>query len=127
MIAVDTTVLTALLVEGREAPRALLLRDRNWVAPRLWRTQFRRMLVAGVRAGLLTLESALERMELAVEVMEGGEYEVPWDEPLRLALRPGGSPEAMEFVALARGLGVPLYSDDPWLRTTFPALVRPVG
>lgn len=127
MIAVDTTILSALVLEGRESARTLLLRDRSWVAPRLWRTEFRGILVGWMRGGRLTLEGALERIELAVEVMEGGEHEVPWDEPLRLAAKGGISPAEGEFVALALGLGIPLYSDNAGLRTAFPGVVRRLG
>jgi hypothetical protein len=127
LIAVDTTVLSALILQGREPARNLLLRDRTWVAPRLWRTEFRGLLMGWVRGGRLSLQGALERMELAVEVMAGGEHEVPWDEPLRLATASGITPAEGEFVALARALGLPLHSDNPSLRAAFPHLVRPLG
>lgn len=124
MIAVDTTILSALILQGRDDAAALLLLDRNWVAPRYWRTEFRKTLRDCVRAGTLSLEGALERMELALEVMDGGEHEVPWDEPLRLALESGREPGEMEYVALALALGIPLYSNDASLRRAFPRVVR---
>ena len=61
MIVADVNVIAYLYLPGRfsEQAEALLLRDGDWAAPRLWRSEFRNVLGTYMRQRLLTLDSAL--------------------------------------------------------------------
>jgi len=60
MIVVDVNVLAYLYLPGpfTTAVEKLLLRDAQWAAPRLWRSEFRHILATYMRKNLLTLEQA---------------------------------------------------------------------
>ena len=61
MIVVDVNVLAYLLIPGRYTNSAeqLLEADSHWVAPRLWRSEFRNVLSTYVRSNLLELADAV--------------------------------------------------------------------
>ncbi len=122
MIVVDTNVIGYLYLASErsaQAERALLL-DPEWVAPVLWRSEFRNVLALYIRKGLLSLESALRIMEEATALMRGGEYEVASHQVLALVRESTCSAYDCEFVALARDLGVPLVTVDRRILEQFP-------
>ncbi len=122
MIVVDTNVIGYLYLASErsaQAERALLL-DPEWVAPVLWRSEFRNVLALYIRKGFLSLESALRIMEEATALMRGGEYEVASHQVLALVRESTCSAYDCEFVALARDLGVPLVTVDRRILEQFP-------
>ena len=62
MIVVDTNVIAYLFLRGESAAKAQewLTSDRDWVAPVLWRTEFRNLLAGYLRRKQLTFESMRE-------------------------------------------------------------------
>jgi predicted nucleic acid-binding protein len=123
MIVVDANVIAALILptsDNTEAATAALETDRDWVAPVLWRSEFRKMLATGVRSGWFELELALEAMETAEELMEGGEYSVGSADVLRLAAESGCTGYDSEYVVLAKQLSVGLITLDKALLRSFP-------
>ncbi len=50
MIAVDTNIIVYLMVPGEntESAKLLLIKDSMWVAPVLWRSEFRNVLVQDI-------------------------------------------------------------------------------
>lgn len=87
MIVVDTNIIGYLFLTSNQSLSAeqALQKDREWVAPLLWRSEFCNVLALYVRKDLLTLRQAQKLMSSATELMRGREYEVAWHEVLRLA------------------------------------------
>lgn len=114
MIVADTNLVAYFYLAGphAEAARAVHGRDGNWIAPRLWRSEFRSVLVRLVRQRLLSERDANEVLDAAQERMRGGEYEVASGSVMRLALDSACSAYDCEFVALAREFGIPLVTSD---------------
>ncbi len=122
MIVADTNLVAYLLLPGErteDAERAYQ-RDADWVAPLLWRSEFRNVLALYMRQGLLTLPRALTRMRRAEEMMNGREYAVSSEQILDLVTRSHCSAYDCEFVALAQDLGIPLVTADQRILQEFP-------
>ncbi len=122
MIVVDTNVIGYLYLSGaysEQAERALL-KDAEWAAPLLWRSELRNVLALYVRKGWLSLEDAVCIMDEAVRLMAGREYAVDSVQVLELVEKSACSAYDCEFVALARDLGVPLVTVDKQILRDFP-------
>jgi predicted nucleic acid-binding protein len=121
VIVVDTNVLVHLHLsgDGRVAAEALLVSDPEWVAPALWRSEFRNALATQLRRGALTLDQALLVQAEAEGLMSGGEYDVDSDTVLRLADSSGCSAYDCEYVALAKRLGCRLVTRDEQVLRAF--------
>ncbi len=121
MIVVDTNVIAYLYLPGKHTSLAenLLKRDPEWVAPVLWRSEFRNVLTHYVRNGLLDLNQAFAIQTEAESLLSGREVEVESLDVLELSATSGCSAYDCEFVATARFLGVPLVSEDAQLRRRF--------
>lgn len=120
MIVADTNlvVYAALLGERTEAAGRVRARDPGWVAPPLWRSEFRNVLVTHVRAGRLSPERAREIWEAASGLVR--DVEVDPVAALGAAFAYGLSGYDAEFVALAEGLALPLVTDDRRVRAACP-------
>ena len=130
MIVVDANVIAALILPtsgNTEAATKALEQDRDWVAPVLWRSEFRNMLATGVRNEWFELNHALEAMETAEALMEGGEYRVGSSEVLCLAAESGCTGYDCEYVVLAKQLSVSLLTLDKALLRSFPDLAIPLA
>ena len=125
MIVVDTNVIAYLALPSpyTEAAEQLFREDPEWAAPLLWRSEFRNVLAHYLRKGLIRFEQALDIQAEMESLFQGREYEVPSLEILSLVNRSDCSTYDCEFVALARGLGVPLVSMDRKLVEAFPDTV----
>jgi predicted nucleic acid-binding protein len=126
VIVVDTNILIHYWIPGAMTPAALALwrRDPDWVAPPLWRSEFRNVLTTLCRAQRLTLAAAIEAAGQADDQMSRAETEVGSESILTLAFESGRSAYDCEFVALANELRVPLVTCDRQLVRTFPAVAR---
>jgi predicted nucleic acid-binding protein len=122
MIVVDVNVLAYLYLPGpfTAAVEKLLLRDTQWAAPRLWRSEFRNILATYMRKNLLTLEQANDIFKSAEDLLSTNEYEVSSLQVLQLAKDSGCSAYDCEYVALARHLRIPLFTADKAVLKTFP-------
>lgn len=122
MIVVDTNIIGYLYLSSERTEQAerALLKDPEWVAPLLWRSEFRSVLAQYIRRGILKLEEAEEIMAEAQALMVGQEYEVVSSDVLRLATRSGCTAYDCEFVALAQELGVILVTVDREILREFP-------
>jgi predicted nucleic acid-binding protein len=132
MIVVDTNIIAAYLLPAGEhsaAAASLVQRDRVWVAPLLWRSEFGNVLCTSLRQGRIDLKSAHELRVLADDLMLGGEYSVPSEAVMDLASKSECTFYDCEFVALARLLEVPLVTLDRALLRAFPetAMALEVG
>ena len=90
----------------------LLSEDPHWIAPLLWRSEFRNVLVGAIRRKMISRETALAAMDGAEHQMEGREQLVDSRDVLRLAALSRCSAYDCEYVALAEANGVPLITND---------------
>jgi predicted nucleic acid-binding protein len=122
VIVVDTNVVAYLYLssEHTEAAERALLRDSEWVAPLLWRSELRNVLALYVRQNLLAAADALRILEKAESLMAGHEYEVRSQAVLELSIASGCAAYDCEFVLLAQDLGVPLITADQKIVARFP-------
>ena len=112
MIVADTNLLVYLALKGErtEAARLVRVRDSDWVAPPLWRSEFRNALVQNVRHDLISPARAQKVWQKApLAVRDVGIDPVA---ALDIAFERGLSGYDAEFVVLAEALGVPLVTDD---------------
>ena len=122
MIVVDTNLVAYLLLGGEKTPGARLAfrKDPMWAAPILWRSEFRNVIAAYLRRGMLRLSDALEVMQDAETLFQGAEYKVDSRHVLKLAAESACSAYDCEFVALAQQLSVPLLTSDAEKLRQFP-------
>jgi len=124
VIVVDTNLLVYLYVRGQRTVQAeaAVIRDPVWVAPLLWRSEFRNTLFGLVHKKAVLLDDAMHMILEAEQWMTGREYTVMSEHVLRLAARSGCSAYDCEYVALAEDLGVPLVTADRQVLAAFPSL-----
>ena len=121
MTVVDANVIAYLLLPSEHTPAARVAYERDpiWAAPLLWRSEFRNVLASSIHQGHMTLDDAVDLMDVGNELMEGWEYAVDSTDVLNLASSSSCSAYDCEFVALARELAVPLLTEDRRIRTSF--------
>jgi len=122
MIVADTNIIGYLYLSSDrsdQAEKALLI-DAEWVAPILWRSEFRNVLTLYIRKKILMLEDAIRILDEATLLMQGGEYEAVSLQVLQLVGESTCSAYDCEFVALARDLNVRLLTVDKQIVKQFP-------
>lgn len=114
MIVADTNIIAYLYLEGERSTQVetLLEKDKQWVAPLLWRSEFRNVLALYMRKRDLSLEQAQQIMQEAMLLMQEREYEIVSAHVLALIAASGCSAYDCEFVALAEDLGISLVTVD---------------
>lgn len=122
MIICDTNVLAYLFLKGAysKQAKALLQTDPAWLAPPLWRSEFRNILATYMRQGHLTSQDALLIIHEAESFMEGNEIPVNSEEVIALTSSSKCSAYDCEFVALAKRYDLKLYTSDKQILTEFP-------
>jgi len=122
VIVVDTNLLVYLYVRSEHSERAdkAFVKDPDWIAPLLWRSEFLNVLTACLRKGIVNFEAAIEIVGEAELLMEGGEYTVSSLDVLNLAAQSRCSAYDCEFIALARELNIPLVTTDRQILSDFP-------
>lgn len=130
MIVADTNLVAYLLLPGARTAEAeaVLLREAQWVAPALWKSEFRSVLVQHLRAGLLRMDEAAAAWAQAEVLIAHGTAEPETGRVLDVALTHGLSAYDAEYVALAEMLGVRLVTDDRRVLQACPDVaVSPAG
>lgn len=121
MIVVDTNVIcyrwmpSALSAAADQAWEI----DSHWIAPLLWRSEFRNAIAGALRHRLIAAEAALEIVENAEAQFAGREYLVSSRAVLPLITASRASAYDCEFVALAQEHRVPLITADRQLLNAF--------
>lgn len=123
MIVVDNDVISYFWIR-MDTGRASLAkdarkRDADWVAPRLWHSEFRNVLRSYMAGGYMTLNEALEYARLAEEDLQKSTHPVPTPRVLELVDETGHSAYDCEYVALARELNLPFVTGDEALADQF--------
>jgi len=122
VIVVDTNVVAYLYLPTDHTARAeaLLQQDPEWVAPVLWRSEFRNILAGYMRRKTLTLDEARAVQAEAEALLAGNEHDVDSQHVLELVRDSDCSAYDCEYVALAIRLGVKLVTMDSKLLKAFP-------
>jgi predicted nucleic acid-binding protein len=129
MIVVDTNVIAYLFLWGAhtERSRSAFLKDPEWAAPLLWRSEFRNVLALYLRKKQLSYAEAIRLASEAEKLMQGREYQVSSHSVLNLAAASKCSAYDCEFVALAEHLRLPLVTSDSGLLKEFPKIAVSLG
>lgn len=124
MIAVDTNVIASLWVPNDmdELAYKVLEKDSEWVAPLLWRSEFRNVLAIYLRADIIKFSVALQVSEEAEQLMRSGELEVNSTQVLSFVSDSSCSAYDCEFIALADDLDIQLVTFDKKVIEEFPAI-----
>ncbi len=122
MIVVDTNILAYLYLPTAFSEQAelLLLKQPKWIAPVLWRSEFRNVLALYLRKEILTLEQAYDIQTEAETLLAGNEYDVPSLDVLRLIETSECSAYDCEFVVLAKRHNTVLVTEDKKILKQFP-------
>jgi predicted nucleic acid-binding protein len=122
MIVIDTNILAYLYLPTgfSEQAESLLLKQPKWIAPVLWRSEFRSVLALYIRKELLTLEQAYDIQTEAEGLLAGSEFDVPSLNVLRLIESSECSAYDCEFVALAKMNKTILVTEDKKILKQFP-------
>lgn len=122
MIVVDTNVIGYLYLSSDRSTQAeqAFIRDPHWVAPLLWRSEFRNVLALYIRKQLLSLAEAQQIIDEATNLMQSREHLANSSDVLRLVASSTCSAYDCEFVALATSLNVPLVTVDKQILEQFP-------
>ena len=128
MIVVDTNIIAYLYLSGERSRQAeeLLSREPNWIAPILWRSEFRNILAHYLSKKLLNLDDIMLILQQAESLMADSEYEIASAQVMRLVNNSNCSAYDCEFVAIAQYLNVPLVTADKNILQEFPDIARPV-
>jgi predicted nucleic acid-binding protein len=123
VIVVDTNTIAYLYLEGERSAQAeaVLAKDPQWIAPVLWRSEFRNVLATYIRQSILSLEDALGIMTEAEYQMVAREFHVTSRQVLNLAATSGCPAYDCEFVVLAEEFGINLVTSDQRILSAFPA------
>ena len=123
MIVVDTNILMFSVGPAPQPAlyRSLLRRDHRWLAPLLWRSEFRSALAGYVRKGDATYSNAVNMANKARQLLEM-ELEPDTEIVLRLVTTSKCSAYDLEYVAVAVARGVRLVTMDKQVLREFPEI-----
>jgi len=126
MIVVDTNIISYLYISGDRSQQSedLLSSDSNWVAPILWRSEFRNVLAQYLRKNLLNLDEILLIIQQAEKLLIDHEYEISSAHIMQLVKTSQCSAYDCEFIALAQYLDAPLISADKMILREFPEITQ---
>ena len=122
MIVVDTNIIAYLYLEERYSSHLekLLLIDSEWLAPILWRSEFRNVLSLYFRKGLIDFVQTGKIMREAELRMYNREFFPASTLVLRLLKNSSLSAYDCEFVALAQEMNLILITVDKKILREFP-------
>lgn len=123
MIVADTNIISHLLLPtpySKSVDAAYKL-DSEWVAPLLWKSEFRNVLALYLRKEIINLEKALLLQETAESIMTQNEFDVSSSQVLALINESNCSSYDCEFVALSHHLNIPFVTQDKKVLKEFPS------
>lgn len=124
MIVVDTNILAHFWLPSDHSRLydRLFQSDPEWVAPVLWRSEFRNVVILYLRKNLIDLQEALRISEKAENQMRDREFHVNSIQVYHLAKKSDCSSYDCEFVSLAEDLNIKLITMDQQILRFFPEL-----
>ena len=122
MIVADSNLIASCVLksEATTAALALLERDPDWRVPQLWRYEMLNILATMIKAKRLSRRDAESIYRQLLDTLRANEKDPDSSSVLCLVERHGISGYDAHFVALARELGVKLYTQDKELLKKFP-------
>jgi predicted nucleic acid-binding protein len=122
VIVVDTNVICYRWISSPKSAAAetALAKDPHWIAPVLWRSEFRNVLRLAIRQKALTIDAAQDIASKAEASFERREFAVSSDAIFQLVATSNCTAYDCEFVALAREQGVQLVTADRQILNDFP-------
>ena len=122
MIVADTNLIAYFFIKGdfTDQASATFHKDPEWIAPLLWRSEFRNLLALYIRKGFLNLAEAVDLIQEAELLMSGMEYLVPSVNLLKLAEESQSSAYDCEFLALAKQFDLKLVTSNALIIQKFP-------
>jgi len=129
MIVVDTNIISYLYISGDNSQQSedLLSFNSSWVAPILWRSEFRSVLTQYLRKDLLKIDEILLIIQQAEKLLTGNEYEISSAHIMQLVVNSQCSAYDCEFVALAQYLDVPFITADKKILREFTNIAKSVN
>jgi predicted nucleic acid-binding protein len=114
MIVADTNIICYFLLPTpySDSVDKLYKLDPEWVAPILWKSEFRNVLALYLRKEIITFEKALQLQETAESIMVNNEFDVSSAQVLAQVAKSNCSSYDCEFIALAQHLNIPLVTQD---------------
>ncbi len=114
MIVVDSNIIAYLMIPGDRTKEVekLLLKDSEWIAPLLWRSEFRNILTLYMKQSQMSLILAEQTIARAENLLSEREYGVLSSDVLVLTYEKSLSAYDAEYVVLAINFGVPLITVD---------------
>jgi predicted nucleic acid-binding protein len=124
VIVVDTNVICYRWMSSPNSAAAeiALAKDPHWIAPLLWRSEFRNIVALAIRKKAVTIHAAQEIVRKAEATFERGEFALSSDAVLQLAARSNCTAYDCEFVALAHAEGVQLVTTNRQILREFPEI-----
>lgn len=124
MIVVDTNIIAGAYLESIHSPliEDVIRKDREWIAPYLWRSEFRNVLMLYMKKSILSLDQAQQIVISAEKRMLNRERWPVSSRILELVQSSGCSAYNCEFISLARDLDLPLVTLDKKVLKQFPAV-----
>lgn len=128
MIVADTNTIAYLYINSEHSPQAerLLVLEPIWVAPNLWKSEFRNVLALYLRKNMLTIDEVLIIAQQAESLMLENTYEISSAHILQLVNSSDCSAYDCEFVALAQLLNIPLITADKKIIKEFPHIAQTI-
>jgi len=122
VIVVDSNVVAYYWINGplTETAQQVWAKDPEWHLPTLWRSEMRSILTGYLRDGTLSAAQIGRVMSAAEQACAGREHLVSSEKVFEIVAETGLSAYDAEFVALAKGLSVPLVTADKIVLRTFP-------
>jgi len=122
MIVADTNIISYLLLPTSysDSVDKLFTQDPAWIAPTLWKSEFRNVLALYLRKEIITFDKALQLQEKAESIMSNNEFDVNSSHILTLVNQSNCSAYDCEFIALAKYQNIPLVTQDKKVLREFP-------
>ncbi|GFZ81611.1 hypothetical protein GCM10011403_26200 [Pseudohongiella nitratireducens] len=129
MIVADTNTIAYLYLPTAQTDDvvSLLHQDPHWVAPLLWRSEFRNVLALYIKKGIIDVSTAIAMQSQAEQQLADNEYTVNSIDVLALASDSGCSAYDCEFISLANSLSLKLITGDKKLIQIFPQVAMTAG
>ena len=114
MIVVDSNIIAYLMIPSDRTKEIekLLLKDSEWIAPLLWRSEFRNILTLYMKQSQMSLILAEQTIARAENLLSEREYGVLSSDVLALTYEKSLSAYDAEYVVLAINFGVHLITVD---------------
>jgi predicted nucleic acid-binding protein len=126
MIVVDTNILAHFWLpsDSTDLCDQLYQKDPEWIAPILWRSEFRNVVTLYLRKELIDLAEALLIMEKAELQMKDQQFQVNSVQVLQHVSQTTCSSYDCEFVSLAKDFDLELITTDKQLLHEFPKFAK---